>query len=116
MSELDDALAMADVLLDEPMCDPDDDLRTLARQLTRQHETAVYWKQQHDLRAAQLDHFVKIFSNIMLCMPAPPVKIEDGRMMQFVDPDPARTLRLLQRSIEEARAAVESTKATHHAG
>jgi hypothetical protein len=37
-SELDDALKLADKLLDEPNADPDDDLRVLARQLQREHE------------------------------------------------------------------------------
>lgn len=34
------AIALANRLLDEPNADPDDDLRTLARQLLRRHETA----------------------------------------------------------------------------
>ena len=38
MTELDDALKLADKLLDEPNADPDDDLRTLARHLQREHE------------------------------------------------------------------------------
>jgi hypothetical protein len=54
---------------------------------------------------AQNQHFVKILSTIALCEAPPPVKLEDGRVMQFVDPDPARTLKLLQKAIEEARAA-----------
>lgn len=33
-----DAIALADKLLDEPMADPDDDLRTLSRQLLRSEE------------------------------------------------------------------------------
>lgn len=33
-----DAIALANKLLDEPWCDPDDDLRVLARQLLRAHE------------------------------------------------------------------------------
>lgn len=106
MSELDEALALADRLLDEPMADPDDDLRMLSRQLRRQYETAVHQRRHMDQLAAQNDHLVKILSNITLCMPAPPVKLDDGRTMQFVDPDPARTLKLLQRSIEQARLAV----------
>jgi hypothetical protein len=55
---------------------------------------------------ARNEHLVKIFSSIMLCMAAPPVKLEDGRTMQFVDPDPARTLKLLQKSIQQAIDAV----------
>ena len=38
MSEWDDALALADRLLDEPNADPDDDLRMLARHLLRSEE------------------------------------------------------------------------------
>jgi hypothetical protein len=34
------AIALANRLLDEPNCDPDDDLRTLSRWLLRRHETA----------------------------------------------------------------------------
>jgi hypothetical protein len=37
-SELDDALALAKCLLNEPNADPDDDLRMLARQLMRARE------------------------------------------------------------------------------
>lgn len=33
-----DAIKLANKLLDEPNCDPDDDLRTLARQLLRREE------------------------------------------------------------------------------
>lgn len=39
MSEREQALRLADRLLDEPYADPDDDLRLLARQLTRAVET-----------------------------------------------------------------------------
>lgn len=38
MSERDDAIALANRLLDEPHADPDDDLRVLARQLIRATE------------------------------------------------------------------------------
>ncbi len=54
---------------------------------------------------AQNQHLVKILSTIALCEAPEPVKLEDGRVMQFVDPDPARTLKLLQKAIKEARAA-----------
>lgn len=54
---------------------------------------------------AQNQHLIKILSTIALCEAPPPVKLEDGRVMQFVDPDPARTLKLLQKAIKEARAA-----------
>lgn len=59
---------------------------------------------------ARNEHLVKIFSSIMLCMAAPPVKLEDGRTMQFVDPDPARTLRLLQKSIQQAIDAAKQSE------
>lgn len=39
------ALALANRLLDEPNCDPDDDLRVLSRWLTRRHETAENHRQ-----------------------------------------------------------------------
>jgi hypothetical protein len=42
VSEHFDALNLANRLLDEPNADPDDDLRTLARQLTRKHEELEY--------------------------------------------------------------------------
>ncbi len=38
MSEKSDALKLAERLLDEPYCDPDDDLRVLSRQLLRRQE------------------------------------------------------------------------------
>jgi hypothetical protein len=106
MSELSEALALANRLLDEPMADPDDDLRTLSSQLNRAHERAVHYAQHRDQLAAQNERLVKILSTITLCLPPPPVKLDDGRTMQFVDPDPASTLKLLQRSIEQARATV----------
>ncbi len=42
--ELVDALRLADRLLDEPNADPDDDLRTLARNLNRQFESHERYK------------------------------------------------------------------------
>jgi hypothetical protein len=106
VSELDEALALADRLLDEPMADPDDDLRMLSRQLQRTHEAAGHYMRHRDQVAAHNERLVKILSAITLCLPPPPVKLDDGRTMQFVDPDPARTLHLLQRSIEQARSAI----------
>lgn len=44
-NELDDALRLADRLLDEPNADPDDDLRVLARHLRRQFESHERYKQ-----------------------------------------------------------------------
>jgi hypothetical protein len=38
MDELTEALAIASKVLDEPYCDPDDDLRIVARQLGRLYE------------------------------------------------------------------------------
>lgn len=38
MTELENALKLAEQLLNEPNCDPDDDLRTLSRQLLRRQE------------------------------------------------------------------------------
>src|ERR1700676_2425826 len=38
MDELTEALAIANKVLDEPYCDPDDDLRVVARQLGRLYE------------------------------------------------------------------------------
>lgn len=43
-NELDDALRLADRLLDEPNADPDDDLRMLARHLRRQFESYERYK------------------------------------------------------------------------
>jgi hypothetical protein len=99
MSELNEALALANRLLDEPMADPDDDLRVLSRQLQRTHEIAEHYMRHRDQIAAVNEHLVKILSAITLCLPVPPVQLDDGRKMQFVDPDPARTLKLLQQSM-----------------
>ncbi len=85
-----------------PRCNPDD---TFVRKADYDRDLAHY-AHHRDQLAAQNEHLVKILSNITLCMPPPPVKLDDGRTMQFVDPDPARTLKLLQRSIEQARSAV----------
>jgi hypothetical protein len=41
-SEFDDAIKLAQRLLDEPNCDPDDDLRLLSRQLLRLHERSRF--------------------------------------------------------------------------
>lgn len=49
-NELDDALRLADRLLDEPYADPDDDLRVLARHLRRQYES--HQRYAHALRTA----------------------------------------------------------------
>lgn len=43
-NELDDALRLANRLLDEPNADPDDDLRVLSRHLTRQFELHERYK------------------------------------------------------------------------
>jgi len=42
------AIALANRLLDEPNCDPDDDLRTLSRWLIRRDEGAEYQKKRAD--------------------------------------------------------------------
>ena len=67
MSELHDALELADRLLDEPNADPDDDLRTLARNLRRQFESHQVYKQaltrangfliMHDLEPVKLEPY-----------------------------------------------------------
>lgn len=44
-SELDDALFLANSVLDVPNADPDDDIRTLARHLIRQYESHERYKQ-----------------------------------------------------------------------
>jgi hypothetical protein len=44
MSELHDALQLAERLLDEPNMDPDDDLRTLSRHLTREFDLHERYK------------------------------------------------------------------------
>lgn len=85
-----------------PQCNPDD---TFVRKEDYDRDL-MHYAHHRDQLAAQNEHLVKILSNITLCLPPPPVKLDDGRTMQFVDPDPARTLKLLQRSIEQARSAV----------
>lgn len=64
--ELHDALRLADRLLDEPNADPDDDLRMLSRQLTRQFESHQRYKNalqtangrliMHDLEPVKLEY------------------------------------------------------------
>lgn len=64
--ELDDALQLANRLLDEPYADPDDDLRTLARNLTRQFDCHQRYKKalyaangfliQHGLEPVKLEY------------------------------------------------------------
>jgi hypothetical protein len=109
MSELDEALALANRLLDEPMVDPDDDLRMLSRQLERSHQTMLHYLRHRNQLAVQNERLVKILSAITLCLPPPLVRLDDGRTMQFVDPDPARTLKLLQKSIEQAMASIDTS-------
>ncbi len=46
MSEQKRAYKLADKLLDEPYCDPDDDLRVLSRQLLRHREAINLLKQE----------------------------------------------------------------------
>jgi hypothetical protein len=65
-NELDDALRLADRLLDEPYADPDDDLRVLARHLRRQWESHERYKKalttangfliMHDLEPVKLEY------------------------------------------------------------
>lgn len=70
---------------------------------------------QHESLIAEIQHWQaryeaqsKLLTDILLHLPAPPVKLDDGRVMEFVDPDPARTLRMLQLAIKRALDA-------HHA-
>lgn len=65
-NELNDALRLADRLLEEPYADPDDDLRVLARHLRRQFESHERYKKalqtangfliQHDLEPVKLEY------------------------------------------------------------
>jgi hypothetical protein len=64
-NELDDALRLADRLLDEPYADPDDDLRMLARHLRRQFESHERYK-----KALQTANGFLIMNNLE------PVKLE----------------------------------------
>ncbi len=64
MSELEETLILAEKLLDEPNCDPDDDLRMLARQLTRRHDAVRklesirdHWKGEVDTLNKRLHSF-----------------------------------------------------------
>lgn len=86
-----------------PKCNPDD---TFVRKEDYDRDV-VHYMRHRDQLAAQNERLVKILSAITLCLPPPLVKLDDGRTMQFVDPDPARTLKLLQKSIEQAMAAVD---------
>lgn len=86
-----------------PRCDDDEDVFVRKADYDRD---LTHLAHHRDQLAAQNEHLVKILSNITLCLPPPPVKLDDGRTMQFVDPDPARTLNLLQRSIQQAMTAV----------
>ncbi len=64
--ELDDALNLANRLLEEPNADPDDDLRVLSRHLTRQFESHERYKKalqtangfliQHGLEPVKLEY------------------------------------------------------------
>jgi hypothetical protein len=62
---------------------------------------------------ARLQSTQKLLTDILFHLPSPPVKIEDGRVMEFVDPDPRRTLKLiqaaLQRAVDASRGAVQPT-------
>lgn len=65
-NELDDALRLAERLLDEPYADPDDDLRVLSRHLTRQFDCHERYKKalqtangfliQHGLEPVKLEY------------------------------------------------------------
>lgn len=89
----------------EPQCNPDD-IFVRKEDYDRDVEHIV---RHRDQLMAQNEQLVKILSTITLCLPPPPVKLDDGRIMQFADPDPARTLKLLQQSIKRARLAVADT-------
>lgn len=75
-SELDDALRLADKLLDAPMADPDDDLRMLSRQLRRQNE--VYERYKLALTRA---------NGYLIIQGLEPVKLEYGEPDVGAKPD-----------------------------
>lgn len=55
MDERFQALELAHKLLDEPNCDPDDDLRVLARQLVRRHEQIASLQRYVNILESQHD-------------------------------------------------------------
>lgn len=52
------------------------------------------------------EHLAKLLSDILLHVQPPEVKLEDGRTMRFVDPDPMRTLQSLSDAIERAKSEI----------
>lgn len=67
--------------------------------------TATKLQQQRDEFAARYESASKLLADILFHLPVEPVKLEDGRIMQFVDPNPAQTLGILQAAIKRARDA-----------
>ena len=65
--------------------------------------TAVQLQQQRNEWAARYELAQKFLADILFFLPPPPMKLDDGRAMQFCDPDPATTLCLLQGAIARAR-------------
>lgn len=63
-TERDEAIAIANRLLDEPMADPDDDLRTLARQFMRAVERASHEPPADE----QIDHAIRRIEECELSM------------------------------------------------
>ena len=61
------------------------------------HESAVH--------ASRADEFLKLLTGILSLMPPPPVA-HKGTVAIFKDPDPERTLRLMQDAVRRARAAL----------
>lgn len=58
-----------------------------------------------DQLAARNESLVTMLCDILAGLPPEGVKLEDGRTLRFVDPDPRRTLEALQASIARARDA-----------
>ena len=55
MDERDEAVVLANHLLDQPLCDPDDDLRVLSRQLLRRHEEIEHLQRYINILESQHD-------------------------------------------------------------
>ena len=95
--------------VDELLEDPHGAMAEIER-LARERSALATESQQW---AARYEKASRLLTDILFHLPPEAIHLEDGRVMVFVDPDPTRTLRLiqsaLQRAFDQARSEDEAT-------
>lgn len=88
--------------------------RDAADQVERLQRDLVALSQLRSQLEARYESVSRMLCDILFHLPPQAVKLEDGRVMIFKDPDPSRTLELiqgaLQRAFDQARSADETSE------